>query len=250
MTVDAYIEDTLDERRSRVNNQRFETPLYTVTQAARLVGMSPSTLATWAKGYERQRPGKADVSQGPVITAIEADAGMPSIPFIGLVESTVVEAFRRSGLPMQRIRKALEVLAAQGELEHALASKQLYTDGAEILYDYAGRSGDKQMRLLTVVSSKQIVFHDVIEAYLERISFGDTWATELIVPVTEHPILRIRPNVAGGDPLFMEGGAPLSAVHDRFAAGESIRSIARDYAVPEAQIDEALHAVWPRQAAA
>lgn len=233
-----------------MNDQRFETPLYTVAQAARLVGMNPSTLSTWAKGYERQRPGLADVCQGPVITAIEADPGMPSIPFIGLVESTVVEAFRRSGLPMQRIRRALDVLAEQGELEHALASKQLYTDGAEILYDYAGRSGDKQMRLLTIVSSKQIVFHDVIEEYLSRISFGDAWATELIVPVTEHPILRVRPTVAGGEPLFMEGGAPLSAIHDRFAAGESIPSISRDYAVPEQQIREALHALWPSQAAA
>jgi hypothetical protein len=39
------------------------------------------------------------------------------------------------GLPMQRIRRALEVLAHQGELDHDLASSQLYSDGANVLYD-------------------------------------------------------------------------------------------------------------------
>jgi hypothetical protein len=33
-------------------DRRFSDPLYTVTQASRLVGMPPSTLATWAKGYQ------------------------------------------------------------------------------------------------------------------------------------------------------------------------------------------------------
>ncbi|MFN3257903.1 MAG: hypothetical protein ACE37B_19660 [Ilumatobacter sp.] len=97
VTRRADIEGALDDRRCNVNDPRSDTPLYTVTQAARLVGMSPSTLVTWAKGYERRRTGKTTVAQGPVITAIDAAPGMPSIPFVGLVESTVVEAFRRSG---------------------------------------------------------------------------------------------------------------------------------------------------------
>ncbi|MCY4258928.1 MAG: hypothetical protein OXC91_01515 [Rhodobacteraceae bacterium] len=47
--------------------------------------------------------------------------------------ATVVQAFRRTGLPLQRIRKALSILADQGELEYALASRQLFSDGASIL---------------------------------------------------------------------------------------------------------------------
>ena len=158
-----------------------------------------------------------------------------------------MQAFRRTGLPMQRIRKALALLSSQGELDHALASRQLCSDGANVLYDYARRESDDQLRLLTVVSSGHRVFHEVIEEYLSRITFGDDWATELVVPVTEHNVLRIRPAIANGDPLFVHGGAPLPAVRSRYQAGEPITSIAEDFGVPVADIAETIDALWPQK---
>jgi uncharacterized protein (DUF433 family) len=220
---------------------RFTTPLYTVPHAARLVGMSPSTLATWARGYKRRFPGRTDVVQGPVITAVEPDRpGDATIPFVGLVEATVVQAFRRTDLPLQRIRSALRVLAEQGTMAHPLASRRLYSDGARILFDYAEDAADGQLRLLTVVNSGQRVFHEVILEYLQRIEFSDDWASALIVPVTDHDVLRIRPDVAGGDPLFVHGGAPLSSVISRFRAGEPVESLAADFDAPIEDIREAL----------
>ena len=234
-----------------MRDQRFDRRLYTVTGAARYVGMPPSTLGTWATGYERRPPGRPVVKQGPVITSLgTVDASQRTIPFIGLVEATVVQAFRQTGLPLQRIRRALEVLVAQGELEHAVASKKLFSDGANVLYDYAASENDLQLRLLTVVSSGQRVFHEVIQQYLTRITFGDNWATELILPVTERPLLRVVPEVAGGDPVFMTGGAPLSAVRSRIAGGEPLESVAADYDVPIDDIAESLHAIWPATRAA
>lgn len=234
-----------------MSDPRFTRRLYTVPEAARLVGMSPSTLDTWAHGYERRPEGRSVVKQGPIITSLgRTPEDGRSIPFIGLVEASVVQAFRQTGLPMQRIRRALEVLTAQGELEHALASQRLYSDGAEVLYDYARTSDDKQLGLLTIVSSGQRVFHDVISRYLDRITFDDTWASELILPVTERPLLRVVPEVESGDPLFVNGGAPLSAVRARVLAGEPIDSIARDYGVPHDDIEEAIDALWPAHHAA
>jgi len=180
---------------------RFTEPRYTVADAARYVGMPPSTLASWAKGYTKHFADRPTVKQGPVITSLPSVTGSgATIPFIGLVEATVVQAFRQTGLPLQRVRRALQVLADQGELEHALASKRLYTDGAQVLYDYASTSGDQLLRLLTVVDSGQRVFHEVISDYLRRITFEDSWATGLILPVTRRELLRVRPTVASGDP--------------------------------------------------
>ena len=224
-----------------IEDERFSRPLYSVSEAARLVGMPASTLTAWARGYRNRFPGRPDVVQGPVITAVKQTSGSaPSIPFGGLVEATVVQAFRRTELPLQRIRRALAVLEQQGGLGHALASKRLYTDGARVLFDYATESEDGQLRLLTVVEGGQRVFHEVIQNYLTRISFDDDWASALIVPVTEHPILRIRPEIASGDALFVHGGAPLSAVLSRFQAGEPVESLATDYDLPAADIREAV----------
>lgn len=233
------------------SDDRFNEPLYSVSRAARLVGMSPSTLSTWAVGYERHFEGRRSVRQGPVVTSLDAESvGGPTIPFIGLVEATVVQAFRRTGLSMQRIRRALEVLAESGQIDHALASRRIYTDGAQVLFDYATSHDDPQLRLLTVLTTGQRVFHEVIDQYLRRIEFDDAWAGSLVVPVTEREILRIRPVVAGGVPLFIHGGAPYSAVESRARAGEPLDSIARDYDVPMADISEALHALAPSTLAA
>ena len=107
------------------DDPRFTRPLYSVSAAARLVGMPPSTLANWAKGYTHRFPDRATVEKGPVITSIEPGHRQgPSVPFVGLVEAMVVQAFRRTDLPLQRIRRALDVLSDQGELHNALASRK------------------------------------------------------------------------------------------------------------------------------
>lgn len=123
----------------------------------------------------------------------------------------------------------------------------LFSDGANVLYDYADRVDDKQLRLLilTEVATGQRVFHEVIIDYLQRITFGEKYASELILPVTKRKLLRVVPSVAHGDPLFIEGGAPLSAVRSRWFAGEPLPSIADDYDVPVDDLSEALQAIWP-----
>ncbi len=206
--------------------------------------MSPSTLSTWAKGYTRAFPDRPPVTQGPVITALPAQPNGPArIPFIGLVEATVVQAFRETGLPLQRIRKALAILSQQDGIEHALASRRLYTDGAQVLYEYASSSGDNSLRLLTVVESGQRVFHEIISDYLKLIEFDGMWPTGITLPITKNRVLHVRPNVALGGPIFQRGGAPLSAVISRWKAGESTDSLADDYGVPLADIEDALSAI-------
>ncbi len=227
-----------------INDERFTRPLYSVAGAARLVGMNPSTLRAWSQARATANDKGGD--HPSIITTLDRKPhDKRRIPFIGLAEATVVQAFRKRGVSLQRVRKALEVLASQGELEHALASRHLYTDGADILYRYADQAGDKQLRLLTVVSSGQSVFHEVVDHYLKRITFDDAWATELILPVTKRRLLRVLPDVALGDALFMNGGAPLSAVRSRAAAGESLSSISADFDTPIEDLREGLAAIWP-----
>ena len=56
----------LDRSTSRRNEaDRFDTPLYTVAEAARYLDVPPSTLATWAHGYVRRPPGRAEVHGPP-----------------------------------------------------------------------------------------------------------------------------------------------------------------------------------------
>jgi len=146
---------------------RFQVPLYTVTEAARLVDVPVSTLSTWAQGYLRRFPDRRNVVGDPLITYLKPEGPRrPSVPFVGLTEATILAAVRRSGVPMQRVRPALQALAVGLGLEHPLASRRLYTDGAELLYDYAESHPDTEdgqaARQLVVVRSGQRVFREVI----------------------------------------------------------------------------------------
>lgn len=89
---------------------RFADPLYSLAEASRFLGLSESTFRSWARGYDPHIQGRR-VTGNPVITAL----GTPgqrgaSIPFVGLAECYALAAMRRAGVPLQRIRPALEQL--------------------------------------------------------------------------------------------------------------------------------------------
>lgn len=107
---------------------RFSSPLYTVAEAARYLDVPASTLNSWAKGYRRTGRGRQAVVGSPVLTTVRSVRRGPVIPFVGLAEGLVLTAMRRAGVPLQRIRPALVRLDEELGLQHALASRRLYTD--------------------------------------------------------------------------------------------------------------------------
>ena len=169
---------------------KFETPLYTLAEASRYLGVSDSSFRDWAKGYTRRSPGRLEVRSDPVVTSISGQrAGSASIPFVGLAEGLVLAGMRRSGVSMQRIRPALDRLKEEFGLEHVLASKRLYHDGAEVLYDF-GQDSDageaESVMRLVVVRNRQYVFTDIVQQYLRRIDFAsDGYAGLLRLPSYE-----------------------------------------------------------------
>ena len=90
---------------------RFRTPLYTVAEAARYLGVPESTFHTWARGYSRKPEGRCEVHGASLVTVIKGQPrGSASLPFVGLAEGLALTAIRKSGVTMQRIRPALDVL--------------------------------------------------------------------------------------------------------------------------------------------
>ncbi|MGH4022217.1 MAG: hypothetical protein ACRDT0_23880, partial [Pseudonocardiaceae bacterium] len=214
----------LDERTDALD--RFSTALYTVSEAARYLDVPASALATWTHSYRHKPVGRRDVIGAPILTALPRTGFRgPVIPFIGLAEGLVVTAMRRSGVPLQRIRPALERLDEEFGLPHALASKRLYTDGAEILFDYAETGQDataaRAARELVVVRSNQRVFNEIVAAYLRRLEFGaDGYARLIHLPAYEVAEVIVDPARGFGQPIFARGGARLEDALALFRAGE------------------------------
>lgn len=208
----------------------------------------------WAKGYTRTFPGRRPVTGDPLISYFEPrHRREPTIPFVGLAQALVLSAVRRSGVSMQRVRPAITRLEEEIGVVHALASEKLYTDGAELMYDYAeqhpGSAEGASAKELVVVRNGQRVFADVTADYLQRIQYGDDGYPTLIkVPVYSGAKVVVDPLRAFGSPIFERGGARVADVLERFWAGDSIDELTYEFGVPADQLEDVLRAASRRAA--
>lgn len=238
---------------SSLELDRFHDPLYTVAEAARYLGISQSTLARWAFGNTARHLGRETMGAAVVTAGARTRPRTAVIPFVGLAEAYTLTAIRKSGVSLQRIRPALTRLQREVGIEHALASRRLFTDGAEVLYDFAEQSADPALaaatRQLVVVRSGQHVFQDVVMRYLQRIEFGsDGYAQVVPLPSYEIAELVVDARRGFGQPVFVSGGARLEDALGMFLAGEPMDVVSMEYGIPPKQLEDAVR-IAARQAA-
>jgi uncharacterized protein (DUF433 family) len=203
--------------------------LYSIAEAAQYLGLPYSTLQSWVSpGAERE----------PLVTSLPRKGYEASIPFIGFTEAFVLQAARRAGVPRTRIRPGVEAVKAELGLEHALASKLLYTDGAELLVRYAAEDDD-----LEVARTRQRQLTKTVKDQLLLITYaGDGYAARLQLPGYGPADVIVDPAVAFGYPVVKGKGARVQDVLDRFWAGESLRAIAYDFDLNEEAVEALLRA--------
>jgi uncharacterized protein (DUF433 family) len=219
------------ERVIRTDDPRLSRAIFTLREAAGYLDVPKSTIHAWA------RPATGE----PLITVFPRRGAQATVPFIGFAEAYVLAAFRRAGVPLQRIRPAVDALAQNIGLEHALASKRLYTDGAEVLYDYAAERNEDDLLELVVVRTGQHQFPEVVRDYLKRITYGsDGWASRVRLPSYQRADVVVDPRVAFGLPLVVHGGARVEDLVDRFKAGDTLADIAFDFDVPPEEVEDVI----------
>ncbi len=208
---------------------RLSRPVFTLREAAGYLGMPASTLHKWGR------------SSDPLITVGPRHGRQATVPFIGFAEAFVLSAFRRAGVPLQRIRPAVEVLRNTMGIEHALAAEHLYTDGAEVLFDYATERGATDLLELTVIRTGQKQFSELVRGYLRRIRYADDgWASMLELPAYRDARVVVDPQRAFGLPLLVRGGARVEDLVDRFVAGDHLADIAYDFGVAEQEVEDVI----------
>jgi uncharacterized protein (DUF433 family) len=231
--------------------RRFRVPLYSLADAARHIAVPRTTFDTWVRGYERRRGSGPTTLGESIVTSVEAPRGEPRVPFIGLAEGFVLASFRAAGVPLQRIRPAVEALERELGIEHALASEQLYTDGAEVLYNFASTHDDRPegraVMDLVAPRSGQRVFVPVVERYLRRIKFDTGYAGVLALPQYRQAEVVVDPRRSFGLPIFANGAARVEVVLGRFKAGESVDELSEEFGVP---VDDLVDVIRVHTAAA
>ena len=219
---------------------RRTVPLYSIAEAARILDVSPSTMRSWVTQSVSSRRNVEYVRE-PIVTAIDVvRRGDWRIPFVGLVEAYVLSYLRKLGIPMQRIRRAVDALKKESSIEHALASERLYTDKFDLYYEYPKESKDRVDIKLVKPDGGQIVIVEAIKDSLEVITYEEGYAKRLRIDRYGKANVVVDPDMSSGRPIFADTGVRICDVLGRVKAGEDLSEVAQDYDISEAKV----RAVW------
>lgn len=214
-----------------------DQPAYTIGAAAGYLGLPASTVRAWVKGQHYRADGESR-KYVPLITPADPINGMLS--FRNLVELHVLSVIRRfHGIPMGRMRTAIDYMKNVFGTEHPLADIPVETDGAEVLVE-------QLEDLVSASGAGQTMIRGVVEQYLQRIdrdADGNIW----LYPFTrssdhaEQPkLVKMDPRIAFGRPVVAGTGVPTAMLGERYRAGESIQQLADDYGLDQLLIEEAI----------
>jgi uncharacterized protein (DUF433 family) len=226
---------------------RLSRGLYTVAEAAGWLSVPRSTFHGWVHGYQRESAGGETARSRPIVLSLPSRRAETAIPFLGLAEGLVLSAFRRAGVPMQRIRPALDRLEREMGLRHALASDRLSVDGIEVLYEYGARLDPDAVSALVTVRSGQCVFAPVVRDCLRGIRYsGDHWAEQVELPGYSAARVVVNPEVALGRPMLHGSDVAVDDVVGRWLGGEPMALVAERLGLTVAVVEDVLRAATRR----
>jgi len=207
--------------------------LYTVPEAAHLLGVPTAKLRRWAEGYTFAR-GRYSA---PLLRRDYPELATRRIlTFQDLIELSLVARFRQAGVTMATIRKAAQSAAEQFNTNHPFAVKSFRTDGyrlfAEIENQHNGKGAGQ--RLYQELPTRQYVLAEVTEPFFKKLDYeGDL--VRHYWPMGKEQSVVLDPARSFGQPIDAGSGVPTRVLYGAHQAGDRIEEIAHWFRVePEA----------------
>lgn len=135
--------------------------VYSIAEAAHLVGVHPARLRTWFVG----RPGRQTPFFEPDHTRV---GGRIAISFRDLVDAWVASQFRERGLSLQSLRRIHSNLQKRFGDKHGFCHESLKTDGRTVFLHAVDDEGRE--KLLDLLDN-QLLMPKVILPFLEQLDF-------------------------------------------------------------------------------
>jgi len=230
----------------RTNEDIRELPSYSITEAAIYLGIPPSTLKSWFRGYKAQN-GKR---YPPLIKP--ADPKRLLLSFYNLAEAHILDAARRRRVNERKLRIAVEWANECLPGPHPLLSHEFATAGRRIFVDKlqgkgktveASRYGQiVDLRLApTLKQFLKTIIRDTDKLPIEIHPIRPTPRTTRInkkktrVYVMESP-LAINPTICSGRPIVRGTDVLASVLRHRAHAGEPLSDLSKDYGLDLSEI--------------
>lgn len=213
-----------------------EVANYSVTEAAKYVGLAPATLRSWVRGRHYRLKDGLGYFEPPIQPP---ERGQGQLSFWNLVESHVLRALRvEHGVSMEAVRSALDYAEARLGIRHLLRHKDLGTRAGDLFIERYGE-------LVNLTQSGQLALQRLLKDQLKHVEWNphDSLAERLfpaITPFGRHDLIMIDPRIGFGRPVVRQAGVSTAVIASRIDAGESVPSVADDYDLDPETIEEVL----------
>jgi uncharacterized protein (DUF433 family) len=211
----------------------LETGIYSIPQAAELVGAPARFVRIWVTGHTGKQSAVIENEIGRV-------DGKIAVSFTNLMELRFVALFFRAGVGLREIRSILAEVRETMEHPHPFATRTVFkTDGRKIVAEIARRNGveniydlkskNYEMRVVVMDSLKDDVVYDPEG---EAIS----WTPRPRIA----PNVIVHPKFAFGRPVLKASRMPTATLSKAMEVERSAKMVALQFDVPEKQVREAV----------
>jgi len=215
----------------------LDRQVYLYSEVDRLAGLRAGTARRWINGY--QRAGK---SYEPILRTSAVDTEW--VTWGEFVEARMLAEYRDQNIPTARLREAVAGLREMFDLAYPLAhlGPYLAAESGELEIDrqQVDPSDDPGAMILR---TKQLLLAAPSRAVMDRATLGvdalgQKFAADLI-PDPRFPGIVVSPDRLSGQPTFVGRRVSVATIAGMVEAGEAAESLAADYGLSLAQVQDA-----------
>jgi uncharacterized protein (DUF433 family) len=204
--------------------------LYTISEAAKLVGVAPITIKRWLYGYESERKLRYPVFGHPT-----EDVSAPLISFLVLAELLVYQSFRKRRLKPEVIEAAYKRAKMSLGVDYPFAAMRLESLGGHVLFDDETEGPHASLDQPGAKAMLPGAVIDTLNSFDYEGDLASRWHPKgRTVPIV------VDPRFAAGLPAIENRGITIEHIKARFDANQSITFISRDLDITRLQVEEAL----------
>lgn len=208
-------------------------PVYGMSQVDWILRLRPGTARRWIDGYERRGVGYA-----PIVRLERT--GDDIVTWGEFTEARLLSEFRDAGIPIQRMRPAVDALRERFGRLHPLAYARPYLEerGRELVLRVQEQVGLEQRLRLVVVRSGQLVLTAEADQFVRSMEFGTDGVVQRMHPMPDLSQVWLDPVRQFGEPVVRN--VPTAVIAEQVRAGDTPARIASLYELSDDQVWQAV----------